>query len=97
MGEDPQPLRQITCTQVKPREKTIYITYQNQIGVNLTRYLFTGNGTTLHLPDAPHLLLHLLLLHQNIEVALLQLVLRLRVEISDGNVFNSDKDLNTET
>lgn len=49
--------------------------------MNLIRYLFTGNRTTLHLPDALHLLLHLLLLHQNIKVALLQLVLRLRWEI----------------
>lgn len=46
--------------------------------LNLTRYLFTGNGTTLHLSDALHLLLHLLLFHQRIKVALLHLVLRLR-------------------
>lgn len=47
------------------------------MGVNLTQYLFTANSTTLHLSDALHLLLHLLLLHEGIKVALLQLVLRL--------------------
>ncbi len=40
----------------------------------LKQYLFTCNSTTLHLSDVLHLLLHLLLLHQSIKVALLQLV-----------------------
>lgn len=48
--------------------------------VNLTGYLSTGDSTTLHLPDAPHLLLHLLLLHQDVKVALLQLVFCLHKE-----------------
>lgn len=55
-------------------------TFLNQRGVTLTQYLCTCNSTTLHLSDALHLLLHLLLLHQSIKVALLQLVLRLRGE-----------------
>lgn len=41
-------------------------------------YLSTGDSSTLHLSDALHLLLHLLLLHQSIKVALLKLILSLR-------------------
>ena len=36
-----------------------------------------GDGSALHLPDVPHLLLQLFLLHQGVEVSLLQLVLSL--------------------
>lgn len=72
LREDPQ------TSSTNQRDNTLNTTYKNQMGVNLTSYLFTGNRTTLHLPDVPHLLLHLLLLHQNIKVALLQLVLLLR-------------------
>lgn len=42
-----------------------------------TRYLLARDGAALHLPDALHLLLHLLLLHQHVKVFLLQLVLLL--------------------
>ena len=40
-------------------------------------YLFTRDGSTLHLLGVPHLLLQLLLLHQGVEVTFLDLVLRL--------------------
>lgn len=50
-------------------------------------YLFTGDSPTLHLPDSLHLLLHLLLLHQSVEVALLQLVLRLQEAASVIRIF----------
>lgn len=60
---------------------SLKLRYQSLMGVNLTQYLFTSNSTTLHLPDAPHLLLHLLLLQQNIKVVLLKLVLRLRKDV----------------
>lgn len=73
-------------------ERHLYIytlTNLSQIGVNLTQYLSTGNSAALHLSDALHLLLHLLLLHQSVKVLLLQLILRLRGGV-DGYVFKSD-------
>lgn len=51
-----------------------------------TRYLFTCNGATLHLPDPLHLLLHLLLLHQHVKVLLLHLVLSLQGGDSRGHM-----------
>lgn len=47
--------------------------------------LFTADGSTLLLSDVPHLVLHRLLLHQGVKVALLLLVLRLKREIGTIN------------
>lgn len=61
----------------KTRPLRAYYPPPSHLDSDQWNYLFARDGATLHLPDAPHLLLHLLLLHQNVEVALLQLVLRL--------------------
>lgn len=44
--------------------------YEVSLVANLLTYSFAGDGPTFHLPDAPHLLLHLFFLHQWLKILL---------------------------